>query len=253
MWMHGRHACISALQNPSRVCRELLTTCEFLKRHPEIMDMARNRGVYPQRVKSETIDETLGYKAAHQGVALRVDKLFGPNGRGLRIEDIVDAVPSNPNATSTMVLLDRVTDINNVGAIVRSAACFGVDAVILPEHHSPSENCAIATVSSGAIDVVPVVCVGNLVKTMQYLKQHGYWCYGMDVSGSLALHKASFHERRAIILGSEGKGIRRLVREHCDYLVKIPISSRIGSLNVSNAAAIALYSCYLQPRRNTRG
>ncbi|ACZ49054.1 RNA methyltransferase [Anaplasma centrale str. Israel] len=248
MWICGRHVCISALQNPNRVCRELLVTGEFLKKHPEVARMAQNKGIRPRRVAAEEIGKIWGHgRTVHQGIALRVGKLFGRDGDKLRVEDIVSG---SAFTASTVVLLDQVTDINNVGAIVRSAACFDVDAVILPEHHSPSENCIITRVSSGAADLVPVVRVGNLVKTMEYLKQNGYWCYGMDVDGDKALHEISFCERRAIILGSEGKGIRRLTREHCDHLVKIPMSARINSLNVSNAAAIVLYSSYLQLHRS---
>ncbi|WP_447582179.1 23S rRNA (guanosine(2251)-2'-O)-methyltransferase RlmB [Anaplasma marginale] len=250
MWICGRHVCISALQNPNRVCRDMLVTGEFLKKYPEVARMAQSKGVHPKRVAAEKISKILGHGGmAHQGIALMVDELSGRDGSKLRVEDIVSA---NPSEASTVVILDRVTDINNVGAIVRSAACFDVDAVILPEHHSPSESCVITKASSGAADIVPVVQVGNLVKTMEYLKQHGYWCYGMDAGGDKALHEISFCERRAIILGSEGKGIRRLTREHCDHLVKIPMSARIDSLNVSNAAAIALYSSYLQLHGSVR-
>ncbi|WP_010268117.1 23S rRNA (guanosine(2251)-2'-O)-methyltransferase RlmB [Anaplasma marginale] len=250
MWICGRHVCIAALQNPNRVCRDMLVTGEFLKKYPEVARMAQSKGVYPKRVAAEKISKILGHGGmAHQGIALMVDELSGRDGSKLRVEDIVSA---NPSEASTVVILDRVTDINNVGAIVRSAACFDADAVILPEHHSPSESCTITKASSGAADIVPVVQVGNLVKTMEYLKQNGYWCYGMDAGGDKALHEISFCERRAIILGSEGKGIRRLTREHCDHLVKIPMSARIDSLNVSNAAAIALYSSYLQLHGSVR-
>jgi 23S rRNA (guanosine2251-2'-O)-methyltransferase len=121
--------------------------------------------------------------------------------------------------------------------------------VVLPYNHSPSENASIAKAASGALDIVPLIYVTNIVKTMEYLKKTGYWCYGFDSNAKENVDELkSFGKKIAIIFGSEEKGIRRLVKENCDYLVKIPMSSVIDSLNVSNAAAIGLYSIYIRTK-----
>ncbi len=119
--------------------------------------------------------------------------------------------------------------------------------MVLPHNHSPSENASIAKAASGALDIVPLIYVTNIVKTMQYLKKVGYWCYGFDCNAKENIDEIkSFEKKRVIIFGSEEKGMRRLVKENCDYLLKIPMSNAINSLNVSNAAAIGLYSIYIK-------
>ncbi|MGN7661550.1 MAG: 23S rRNA (guanosine(2251)-2'-O)-methyltransferase RlmB [Anaplasma sp.] len=245
IWIYGRHACVSALQNPNRACRALLATREFLRKHPEVVKLAQCRDVTPKKSTAEEIAGALNHGAVHQGVALKVSPIFGRKNAAHRIEDVVSSASSSA-VTSTIVILDQITDVHNVGAIIRSAACFNVDAVVLPERHSSSESCATAKISSGATDLIPIIHVSNLVRTMEYLKQNGYWCYGLDISGNQSLHEVNFCKHRVVVLGSEGRGIRRLTREHCDHLIRIPMSSKIDSLNVSNAAAIALYSSYLQ-------
>ncbi len=119
--------------------------------------------------------------------------------------------------------------------------------MVLPHNHSPSENASIAKAASGALDIVPLIYVTNIEKTMQYLKKVGYWCYGFDCNAKENIDEIkSFEKKRVIIFGSEEKGMRRLVKENCDYLLKIPMSNVIDSLNVSNAAAIGLYSIYIK-------
>ncbi|MDB1135213.1 23S rRNA (guanosine(2251)-2'-O)-methyltransferase RlmB [Candidatus Anaplasma sp. TIGMIC] len=245
VWIYGRHACIAALKNPNRICAEVLLAQGQTQKNGSISTLARSRRVPVREVDISKLDTALGYKASHQGVLLRAVPLFGRYGSSTtRIEDIVSC--ANASATSTILILDEVTDVNNVGAILRSAACFNVDAVVLPAHNSPSESCGMAKVSSGATDVVPVVSVVNLVKTLEYLKHEGYWCYGLDSAEGQSLHATKFSARRVVVLGAEGKGMRQLTRKHCDYLVNIPMSEKMESLNVSNAAAIAMYSMFLQ-------
>ncbi|SBO14741.1 Putative TrmH family tRNA/rRNA methyltransferase [Anaplasma phagocytophilum] len=244
LWIYGKHACLSALKNPNRVCIELLITHKFIDKNDPVIKLAKNRKIGIRDVEIAKIDSLVGSKAIHQGMLLKVLPLFGRNASSLiRIEDIVAQTETAP--TSTILVLDEVTDVHNVGAVLRTAACFNVDAVVLTEHNSPSESCGMAKASSGAIDIVPVVCIGNLVKTLEYLKQKNYWCYGFDASGGICLHQVEFSERRVVILGAEGKGMRHLTKKHCDHLVKIPMSEKMESLNVSNAAAIAMYSVFL--------
>jgi 23S rRNA (guanosine2251-2'-O)-methyltransferase len=156
-------------------------------------------------------------------------------------------VAESSNDNSTIVILDQVTDTHNIGSILRTSACFNVNALVLPHNHSPGENASIAKAASGALDIVPLIYVTNILKTMQYLKKVGYWCYGFDCNAKENIDGIkSFEKKRVIIFGSEEKGIRRLVKENCDYLLKIPMSNAINSLNVSNAAAIGLYSMYIK-------
>ena len=243
VWIYGRHACLAAVSNTNRVCAELVIADGFAKKYAEIIRLAKNRKVFVRETDAQKLDSIVKSKVAHQGVLLKVLPIFGNNSSSsIRIEDVV----SSSKSSSTILILDEVTDVHNVGAILRSAACFDIDAVVLTEHNSPKESFGMAKASSGATDIVPVVCVGNLVKTLEYLKQKDYWCYGFDAANGSPLHKMEFSERRVIVLGSEGKGLRQLTRKHCDHLVKIHMSGKMDSLNVSTAAAIAMYSVTLQ-------
>ncbi len=142
--------------------------------------------------------------------------------------------------TALVLILDSITDPHNAGAIVRSADQFGVDLVIIPEHRSATDPAAIARTSSGAASWVPLITVPNLVRAAEGLKKAGFWLYGADAGGE-SLDRIQFAERTALIMGSEGTGIARLLREHCDRIVSIPTRGRLDSLNVSVAAGILLY------------
>lgn len=243
IWIYGRHACLAALQNERRTCIELFVSDKHSRKYIDLQNLAKTRGVYIQTVGEHKLDSMLGTGAVHQGIVLRAVPLFG---RGASASTRVEDVVKNAKRISTILLLDEVSDIHNVGAVLRSAGCFNVDAVLLTEHNTPSENSGMAKASSGGTDVVPVVCIGNLVKTLDYLKKEGYWCYGFDAEADNLLHEVKFSERRVIIMGSESRGMRSLTKKHCDHLVRIPISDKIDSLNISNAAAIAMYAVELQ-------
>ncbi|MDG7053155.1 MAG: 23S rRNA (guanosine(2251)-2'-O)-methyltransferase RlmB [Wolbachia endosymbiont of Alcedoecus sp.] len=240
-WLYGKHACMSALKNKNRQCMELLTTENFYEEHEkEIRQYIDSKGVKVQLVENKTLNNILSKGANHQGVALKVAPIL----QSLSIEEI-----ANSSDSSTIVILDQVTDTHNIGSILRTSACFNVDAVVLPYNHSPNENASIAKAASGALDIVPLIHVTNIVKTMEYLKKAGYWCYGFDGDAKENVDEIkNFGKKIVIIFGSEEKGMRRLVKENCDYLVKIPMSNVIDSLNVSNAAAIGLYSIYIRTK-----
>ena len=240
IWIYGKHACIAALQNVNRKCHELLVTENFIKHNNEmykISELCKKKNIYPKQVTLNSINSVLPHNSNHQGIALKASTINSTN-----IQDILNTHTEN----STIILLDQVTDIHNVGAIIRSAVCFNVDAIILPYHNSPSENCGMSKTSSGAIDMIPVVHVVNIVNTMKLLKKAGYWCYGFDAQEGEFLHKTKLDNKRLIIFGSEDKGMRKLTKEKCDFLLKIAMSGKIDSLNVSNAAAVALYSIFIQ-------
>ncbi|MDG7056232.1 MAG: 23S rRNA (guanosine(2251)-2'-O)-methyltransferase RlmB [Wolbachia endosymbiont of Meromenopon meropis] len=240
-WLYGKHVCISALKNKNRQCTELLATKNFYKEYEEeIKQYIENKSIKFQLVENKTLNNILSKGANHQGVALKVSPIF----QSLKIEEIASSRDS-----STIVILDQVTDTYNIGSILRTSVCFNVDTVILSYKHSPNENASIAKAASGALDIVSLIYVTNIVKTIKCLKKFGYWCYGLDCEAKAYLDKIkNFEKKNVIILGSEGKGMRLLVKKNCDYLVKIPISNAIESLNVSNAAAIALYSIYIRTK-----
>jgi 23S rRNA (guanosine2251-2'-O)-methyltransferase len=172
--------------------------------------------------------------AVHQGVALRVEPLPEPD-----LETLCDELAARPAAT--VLLLDQVTDPHNVGAILRSAAAFEADAVLLTERNAAPESGVLAKAASGALDLVPLVRVTNLARAIEALKAAGFWCIGLAEEATQTLAEADLSGRVALALGAEGEGLRRLTRERCDLLVRLPTGDAMPSLNVSNAAAVALY------------
>jgi 23S rRNA (guanosine2251-2'-O)-methyltransferase len=172
--------------------------------------------------------------AVHQGVALLADPLEEPS-----VEEL--AAVGADRETRVVLCLDRITDPHNVGAILRSAAAFGAEAVIMPEHGAPEVTGVLAKAASGALEHIAFLRVVNLVRAMESLKKAGFWCVGLDETGERSLAELAPSGRVALVLGSEGGGLRRLVRERCDLLARLPTRGAILSLNVSNAAAVALY------------
>ena len=241
-WIYGKHTCISALRNKNRRCIELLVTENFYREfEKEIKQCADSKGIKARLVENKMCNDVLPKGVNHQGIALKVTPIF----HSLNIEEIAERSGEN----STIVILDQITDTHNIGSILRTSACFNIDALVLPYHHSPSENASIAKTASGALDIVPLIYVTNIVKTMESLKKIGYWCYGFDCNAKENIDEIkNFGQKRVIVFGSEEKGMRRLVKENCDYLLKIPMSNVINSLNVSNAAAIGLYSIYIKTK-----
>jgi 23S rRNA (guanosine2251-2'-O)-methyltransferase len=215
------------LDNPRRRCLRLLATAEA------VAAVAPYAGrIQAEVVKRTSIEVLLPAGAVHQGLALLVAPLLDPG---------LDRLLREDGARSVIVLLDQVTDPHNVGAVLRSAAAFGAAAVILTERHAPAETGALAKAASGALEQVPLLRVTNLARTLDQLKTGGYLCLGLDGGAERRLDQVEARSRTALVLGAEGTGLRRLTRERCDILVKLPTSGPIRDLNVSNAAAVALY------------
>ncbi len=223
-WIYGKHAVIAALENSTRqVIRVFVTKAASRNIHPLSSEKYKT-----QIVDIGKIEKHLPKNAVHQGIACEVQPLVGPS-----LEEVYDK--------QLIIALDQVTDPQNVGAILRSAAAFGVAAIIIPFDNAVTENGTLAKAASGALEIVPIVGVTNLSVTIDKLKQAGFWVLGLDSAAETDLQDAPIYEKVVLVMGSEGKGLRRLTSRHCDLLLRLPISDRIESLNVSTAASIAIY------------
>jgi 23S rRNA (guanosine2251-2'-O)-methyltransferase len=238
-WIYGRHAVTAALANPERGWRRLAALAGHEAEARALVAGARavrRGGGAPLRVLDrDALAALLPEGAVHQGLALEVEPLAG---RGL------DDLLRDARALSgrcVIVLLDQVSDPHNLGAVLRSAAAFGAFAVMLAEHGGAPVTGALAKAASGALEHVPLVKVVNLARALDRLKEAGFWICGLDESAAEPLAALDLGQRVALVLGGEGGGMRRLVREHCDYLARLPTLPAQPTLNVSNAAAIALY------------
>ncbi len=176
----------------------------------------------------------LPHGAVHQGWALDADPLEQPD-----LDTLLDTIGRADPAV--IILLDQVTDPHNVGAILRSAAAFGAAGVVVAAHNAPPITAALAKAASGALELVPLARVVNLARALDRLKEEGFWCCGLDETGDTDFAALDLGPRVGLVLGAEGGGLRRLVREHCDRLARLPTRPELPSLNVSNAAAVALY------------
>lgn len=234
LWLYGTHAVRAALANPLRRCRRLLVTRPAL---PSIQAVARDGTAgapSPEISERHDIERLLPRDAVHQGMALLVDPL-----PVVGLDDVLGATTGQSDAV--IVVLDQVTDPRNVGAVLRSAAAFGVQAVVVPRRHAPEATGSLAKAASGALESVPVVRTVNLARGLREIKEAGFWCVGLDARDGTAIAEAEFGGRLALVLGAEGSGLRRLTRDGCDVLVRIPLGGGVESLNLSSSAAIALY------------
>lgn len=236
LWLYGHHAVLAALDNPRRRVRRLVATGETSRTWAERFDTARaTRPIPPaETLERVDIDRLLPPGAVHQGLAALVEPLDS-----IGIEDVARA--GKAAETAVVVVLDQVTDPHNVGAILRTAAAFGALAVVVPDRHSPEETGALAKAASGALERIPLVRVVNVVRTLDELKEAGFWTAGLTADAPATLAERKLTGRTVLVLGAEGEGLRRLTREHCDFLVRLPMTGGMESLNVSNAAAVALY------------
>jgi 23S rRNA (guanosine2251-2'-O)-methyltransferase len=240
--VYGRHAVQAALANPRRQVVAIRHTPQAADALAAILAAvpAGRRAVLPRPQPAERADIEAGLPAGavHQGLALKVAPLPDPDLAGLIAgwegrDDVV------------VVVLDQVTDPHNVGAVLRSAAAFGAAALVLQDRHGPPVTGALAKTASGALDVVPMARVVNLARALRDLQGAGFWCTGLAEEGAVELAQVDLGGRCALVLGAEGSGLRRLTRESCDALARLPTCPPIGSLNVSAAAAVALYQARL--------
>lgn len=226
--VYGRHAVLAALANPKRKVEKILCTKENAAEINKVSKIA------PKIVERKEIDKILGQEAVHQGFALYCSRLENP-----AMEDLLDLAGEQDNCH--VLILDQVTDPQNIGAIIRSAVAFDTLALIVQDKNSPIESGAMDKAAAGMIEYLPIVRVTNLARALAQLKDAGFWVIGMDGYAETTIADLKKGGKNAIVMGSEGKGMRRLIEESCDIAVRLPISEKTESLNVATAAAITLY------------
>jgi len=224
----GRHAVEAALKNPDRAHRKLWATREGV----ESLDGELPADFPVEWAQPADLARLVAKDAPHQGLVLECSPL-----EDVFLGDVLDG-----DATRPLIVLDQVTDPHNVGAIMRSAAAFGACAIVTQDRHAPPESGTLAKSASGALEVLPWVRVVNLARALEEIAEAGYWRIGLDGAGATTLGEALTSGPVALVLGAEGDGMRHNITQHCDAIARLPISEAMESLNVSNAAAIALYA-----------
>ncbi len=234
--LFGVHAVEAALANPKRIVRKLFLTENAENR---LQPLTEGRGFEIERVTPRDLDRRLGNDTVHQGILLETEPL--------------EELPMNALARNArgrpLIVLDQVTDPHNVGAVLRSAAVFGAAGVVMTRRNSPPLGGVLAKSASGALEHVPVACVQNLARSLEDLKAAGATLIGLDGEGEQLLDEITWPEQPVFVLGAEGKGLRQLTRETCNLICRISTDGVIGSLNVSNAAAVALHLAHVERRR----
>lgn len=230
-WLYGLHAVTAALGNPERRLARLVATGKTAE---ECADTLRRVSIPVEIIERDAIEALLPPGAVHQGIALLCAPLPGRH-----LEEIAGQANSRPR--SMVLALDQVTDPQNVGAVMRSAAAFGADALLVTDRHAPEATGALAKAASGALETVPLVRTTNMVRALDTLKAAGFWIVGLDMDAPRTLAETDLPDRCVLALGAEGRGLRRLTQETCDLMVRVPMTGAIESLNVSASAAVALY------------
>ena len=223
----GKHAVAAALDNPQRKVLRAWATREATG----FMQFPKDVAVTLADVAD--LGRLVPHDAPHQGVVIEVEPL-----EEVWLGDLLSDAPER----ATLLVLDQVTDPHNVGAILRSAAAFGAIGIVTQDRHAPPEGGALAKSASGALERVPWVRVVNLARALEEMAEAGFWRIGLAGEATTDLKDALGPQRIALVLGAEGPGMRPNIRDHCDALARLPISDAVESLNVSNAAAIALYA-----------
>jgi 23S rRNA (guanosine2251-2'-O)-methyltransferase len=224
----GRHAVTAALANPNRNIRKLWGT------HEAVGSLDLPSGLPVTYADAADLGRMVPSDAPHQGLVAELDPL-----EDIYLEDLLIQGADNGRP---LLILDQVTDPHNVGAIIRSAAAFDALGIVTQDRHAPPESGALAKAASGMLEIVPWVRVVNLARALDEIAEAGFWRIGLTGEGTRTLGEAMGSARLALVLGAEGEGMRHNIMAHCDELARLPISPQVESLNVSNAAAIALYA-----------
>jgi 23S rRNA (guanosine2251-2'-O)-methyltransferase len=237
LWLYGTHAVFAALSNENRKIHKILCINKYYDSILEILlqrNLPKNLIHLCDRV---AIEKVLPEDAIHQGIAVEVDFL--------EVENLnVFTANLEENKNACVLLLDQVSDSRNIGSIVRSSVAFDVNGIIFTKANFPKENGAMVKAAAGGFEKIKLIEVANLANAIAHLKKEGFWIVGLDAHTSMNIHQLDSFPKIALVLGAEGEGMRELTKKSCDFLVKIPQSNNMESLNISNATAIALYEIY---------
>jgi 23S rRNA (guanosine2251-2'-O)-methyltransferase len=236
--LSGIHPVLESLKAGRPLDRILIAKGAAGARLQEIIDLARRASVSVRFEERGGLDRLAG-TPAHQGVVAM--------GASQRYAELDDVAPS----AQMLVVLDGVEDPHNLGAIVRTAHAAGAGAIVIPERRAVGLTDVVAKAAAGALEYLPVVRAANINRTLEHLKELGYWIYGLDERGTEGYDTAGYNAPTALVFGGEGKGLHEQVRKHCDVLVRIPLEGHIPSLNVSVAAGIVLFECKRRRPRAT--
>ncbi len=240
----GKHASEAVILNKDRKCEKIYVT-PFSNKYIQEFLLKNNKNI-PIEVISKSqlvkfISQNAGYTSQRSvNIAVLVQGT-----KKSHVDEIIKKISKKKR--SVIVILDEITGIYNIGAIIRSSLAFGADAIFITQANSPEIEGMLLESSCGASERIATATMNNLSSTIDSLKSKGYWCYGLDMKGDNSIDKIFLHEKIALILGSEDKGMRKLTRKKCDYLIRINMEQNsIESINVSNAAAIALHHIFLR-------
>lgn len=234
-YVYGKNVIRQLLEQDKKIYEVILL--DTLK-EKELEQEVRRKKIPMKQMGRKKMD-ALFQNANHQGVAAKIDDY-----KTYEIEDILRAIPEGK--TPLLVMLDGLEDPHNLGAILRTCDCVGVDGVLIGKHRSVSLTPTVAKVSTGAIDTVKVAIVNNLSQTLQKLKKEGFWVAGADAHNAMDYRRGQYDVPLVLVIGSEGAGISPLVRKHCDYAISLPMEGTVTSLNASVACAILLYQIHAQ-------
>ncbi|KAA1039406.1 23S rRNA (guanosine(2251)-2'-O)-methyltransferase RlmB [Macrococcus equipercicus] len=230
----GRHAVKSAAASDREINKVFIQEGINKQQIKPILDLLKERKIMVQQVPKSKLDQMSD--VPHQGIAAQISPYDYTE-----LEDFIEAVKDK---TATVMILDGLEDPHNLGSIIRTADAIGVDGIIIPKRRSVTLNATVVKASTGAIEHVPVMRVTNLAQTMDRLKEAGFWICGTDAQQSVDYRKMDADMPLAIVIGSEGEGMSRLVKEKCDFLVHLPMVGHVNSLNASVAAGLLMYEVY---------
>jgi len=238
-YIGGKHSVLEALRAGRTINKIWIADNAQKPFAGPIVAEAKNHGIVVQFIDKRKLDQ-MAEGVAHQGVVAQVAAY-----EYVEIEDIL-AAARRKNEDPFILILDEIEDPHNLGSILRTADCTGVHGVIIPKRRSVGLTATVSKTSAGAVEYVPVARVTNIAQTIEELKEAGVWVAGTDVSAAQDVYKASFKLPIALVIGNEGKGVGRLIKEKCDFLVKLPMSGHVNSLNASVAAGVLMYEVVRQ-------
>jgi len=238
-WIAGKHPVLEALRAGREINKLLIAEGAQKSLTQPIIAEARNRGVVVQFVDKRKLDAAVP-GVPHQGVAAQAAAY-----RYYEVDELLQRA-ADSGEEPFLLLLDEIEDPHNLGSILRTAECTGVHGVIIPKRRSAALTATVSKTSAGAVEYVPVARVTNLAQTIDKLKERGVWIAGTDVEQAGDVYRANFNLPLAVVIGNEGKGMGRLIREKCDFLVRLPMRGRLNSLNASVAAGVLMYEVVRQ-------